>query len=65
MVVIFLSFVLCAQKNGLFETVLLSTHYICFDSEIKKLIFNISLLSKDLSSLKALKKQQHLFLLML
>ena len=35
----FLAYVLGAQKNRLFETVLLSTHNICFGGEIKKNIF--------------------------
>ena len=34
-----------AQKNRLIETVLLSTHNICFTSEIRKLGFNLALLS--------------------
>ena len=32
--------VLCAQKNGLIETIHLSTHNIGFGWEIRKLIFN-------------------------
>ena len=34
-----LTYVLGAQKNRLIETVLLSTHNICFGWEIRKLIF--------------------------
>ena len=34
-----------AQKNRLIETVLLSTHNICFGKEIKKIVFQYSLLS--------------------
>ena len=43
---IFLSHVLGAQKNRLIETVLLSTHNICFGSEIRKLFFCYTLLTK-------------------
>ena len=38
------SFVLVAQKNHLIETVLLSTHNICFGCEIRKVVFNHMLL---------------------
>ena len=38
---IFISCVLGAQKNGLKETVLLSTHNIWFVGEIRKLISNL------------------------
>ena len=34
-----------AQKNRLIETVLLSTHNICFGREIRKIIFSCALLS--------------------
>ena len=34
-----------AQKNRLIETVLLSTHNICFDEEMRKMLFNYALLS--------------------
>ena len=34
-------YVLDAQKNRLIETVLLSTHNICFGLEIRKLFFKI------------------------
>ena len=34
-----LTFVLGAQKNRLIETVLLSTHNICYSCEIRKLFF--------------------------
>ena len=37
-----------AQKNRLIETVLLSTHNICFGLEIKKIIFQYTLLSGGL-----------------
>ena len=43
-----LTFVLGAQKNRLNETVLLSTHNICFVLELRKLIFNYAHLSKGL-----------------
>ena len=36
-----LTCVLGAQKNGLIETVLLSTHNICYRLEIKKIFFLI------------------------
>ena len=38
-----------AQKNRLIETVLLSTHNICFGWEIKKIIFQYALLSGGLN----------------
>ena len=41
--------VLGAQKNLLTETVLLSTHGICFGLGLRKLIFNYTLLSRDLA----------------
>ena len=44
-----LTFVLGAQKNRLIETVLLSTHNICFSYLIRKLIFNYMVLSRGLS----------------
>ena len=47
--IIFLSTSTCvlgAQKNSLIETVLLSTHDICFGLEIRYLIFNHTLLSE-------------------
>ena len=37
-----------AQKNRLIETVYLSTHNICFDSEMRKLFLNAFVLSKCL-----------------
>ena len=36
-----------AQKNRLIETVLLSTHNICFGREIKKIFFNYAVLFGD------------------
>ena len=42
------SYVLGAQKNRLIETVLLSTHNICFGWEIRKLFFFYALLTKVL-----------------
>ena len=36
-----LTFVLDAQKNRLIQTILLSTHNICFAGEIRKLIFTM------------------------
>ena len=44
-----LTCVVGAQKNRLIETVLLSTHNICFGSEIKKIVFQYALLSGELS----------------
>ena len=41
-------YVLGAQKNPLIETVLLSTHNICFGREIRKLSFCYALLTKVL-----------------
>ena len=35
-----------AQKNFLFETVLLSIHIICLDRILRKLYYNYALLSK-------------------
>ena len=43
-----------AQKNRLIETVLLSTHNICFGLEIRKLIFHITCLSGGLTAHKIL-----------
>ena len=43
-----LSYIFGAQKNRLIETVLLSTHNICFGWEIRKLIFCYTLLTKGL-----------------
>ena len=40
--------VLGAHKNHLIETFLLSTHSICFDQEMRKMIFNYVLLSRGL-----------------
>ena len=40
--------VLGAQKNRLIETVLLSTHNICFEWEIKQIVFQYTLLSGGL-----------------
>ena len=45
---IILTCVLGVQKNYLIETVLLSTHNICFGWEIRKIILNNPLLSRDL-----------------
>ena len=45
-----LTFVLGAQKNRLVETVLLSTHNICFDLQIRKVFFNKVLLPNGLNS---------------
>ena len=39
---------LCDQKNNLDETVLLSTHNICFGLEFKIIFFNYALLSGGL-----------------
>ena len=39
-----------AQKNRLIETVLLSTHNICFDSEIRKISFTNALLYRGLEN---------------
>ena len=44
-----LTYVLGAQKNRLIETVLLSTHNICFGCEIRKLNFCYALLTKVLA----------------
>ena len=44
----FLAYVLGAQKNRLIETVLLSTHNICFGWEIRKLFFRYALLSPEI-----------------
>ena len=41
-------YVLDAQKNRLIETVLLSTHNICFGLEIRKLNFRYALLTNVL-----------------
>ena len=46
-----LTYVLGAQKNRLIETVLLSTHNICFGWEIRKLDFRYAVLTKVLSQL--------------
>ena len=40
---IFLTISLNTKNNHLIETVLLITHNICFDQEIRKLIFNYAL----------------------
>ena len=45
---IILNMCLGAQKNRLIETVLLSTHNICFRLEIRKIIFQYTLLSGGL-----------------
>ena len=45
---LFLTFVVGAQKNCLNETVLLITHNICFSLEIRNSIFNYTLLFKGL-----------------
>ena len=44
-----------AQKNRLIETVLLSTHNICFGCEIRKLNFRYALLTKVLNNSEALR----------
>ena len=41
-------YVLGAQKNRLIETILLSTHNMCFGLEIRKLNFRYTLLTKVL-----------------
>ena len=41
-----------AQRKPLIETVLLSTHNICFGGEIRKIIFKCTLLSGGLLSLE-------------
>ena len=46
----FLTYVLGAQKNRLIETVLLSTHNMCFDWEIRKLNIYYALLPRGLNS---------------
>ena len=46
-----LTYVLGAQKNRLIETVLLSTHNLCFGLEIRKFNFCYALLTKVLSIL--------------
>ena len=43
-----LTCVLDAEKNRLIERVLFSTHNICFDLEIRKIIFQYTLLSGGL-----------------
>ena len=45
---IILTYILGAQKNRLIETVLLSIHNICFDWEIRELIFWFAHLTKGL-----------------
>ena len=45
----FLTYVLGEHKKRLIETFLLSTHNICFGSEIRKLYFCYTLLTKGLS----------------
>ena len=55
--------VLGAQKNCLIETVLLSTHNICFGGEIRKIIFQYALLSGGLRDmLKLMGKKILIFL---
>ena len=51
-----IKFVLGAQKNRLIETVLLSTHNICFCSEIRKMIFDYVLLTKGLDTIFEIKR---------
>ena len=48
------TYVLGAQKNRLIETVLFSTHNICFGLEIRKLIFDFAHLSCGLLALDKL-----------
>ena len=43
------TYVLGAQKNRLIETVLLSTHNICFGREIRKLNFSYALITRERS----------------
>ena len=43
-----LTYVLGAQKNRLIETVLLSTHNICFGFDIRKIDFRYALFTKVL-----------------
>ena len=50
-------YVLGPQKNRLSETVLLSTHNICFGCELRKMIFNYTLL---LGKLKGALERQHI-----
>ena len=45
-----LTYVLDAQKNRLIETVLLSTHNICFRWETRKLCLNYALVSGGLDN---------------
>ena len=45
-----LNMCLGAQKNHLIESVLLSTHNICFGLDIKKIVFQYTLLSEGLIS---------------
>ena len=42
------------SKNRLIETVLLSTHNICFGLEIRKIIFSCALLSDGLTQVDAI-----------
>ena len=51
----------CAQKNNLIETVLLSTHNICFGWEIRKLNFRNALLTKVLTDVKHLIRRRKWF----
>ena len=55
------AFVLDAQKNRLIETVLLSTHNICFCLEIKKIVFQFALLSGGLENVLTLSAITKLF----
>ena len=57
----FLSYVLGAQKNRLIESVLLSTHNICFGLEIRKLVFCDTHITKSLTECSLL-LQVELFL---
>ena len=45
-----LNICLGAQKNRLIETVLFSTHNLCFGREIRKLFFNYALISHGQNS---------------
>ena len=56
-----LTYVLGAQKNRLIETVLLSTHNICFGREIRKLNFRYALLTKVLHDIQQKRKLQTSF----
>ena len=51
-----------AQKNRLIETVLLSTHNICFGREIKKIVFQNTLIWRPDNRVQmGLDETQHVF----